>query len=209
MSDEGELVEWDDDRGFGFIRPDGGGERLFVHIKSIRRMVNRPRIGDRVSYNVGTDRDGRAAAVGAEITGANPLNRDASSRGASPQPRSELPSGATLRLGAAGAVVALVVLDALLLAATLRALPLVYLGAGVVSIAAYWLDKNAAGANRWRIPEQTLHLIDLCFGICGGLVAQALLRHKTSKPQFATVSFAIAAIHFCGLAALAAGLIPQ
>jgi uncharacterized membrane protein YsdA (DUF1294 family)/cold shock CspA family protein len=198
----GELVDWDDDRGFGFIRADDG-QRLFVHIKSIRRIVNRPRAGDRMSFTVGNGHDGRPAAVNAEIVGANPLDGDAMRRGAV-VPRSPT---ATLRIGAAALLALAATAVAVIHGQSLYWLPLLYLGAGVVGIAAYWLDKNAAEAGRWRIPENTLHLIDLCFGVAGGLLAQALLRHKTSKPSFAAVSFVILGVHLAALATLALAVI--
>ena len=44
MQQAGRLATWDDDRGFGFIEADGG-ERVFVHIKSIARLANR-RMGE-------------------------------------------------------------------------------------------------------------------------------------------------------------------
>ena len=31
---KGVLTQWDDAKGYGFITPDGGGAKLFVHIKA-------------------------------------------------------------------------------------------------------------------------------------------------------------------------------
>ena len=199
---EGELVEWDDARGFGFIRPDGERDWVFIHIKSIKRIVNRPRPGDRLRFNVGVGRDGRSSAVNAEIIGANPVDPRAAQRGrVAPAPASLSSVRPALTLAITALVAAVLVV-----APASSWLALLYLGAGVISIAAYWIDKRAAESSSWRIPEKTLHLIDIGFGIAGGLIAQHLLRHKTSKASFATVTYGIAALHLVGLVALAAGL---
>lgn len=85
----------------------------------------------------------------------------------------------------------------------------VYLALAVLAIIAYWRDKHAAEAGRRRTSEQTLHVLDLFGGIVGGLLAQALLRHKTAKPDFAAITYAIAALHLAGLLLLLFGLFNQ
>jgi uncharacterized membrane protein YsdA (DUF1294 family) len=84
-----------------------------------------------------------------------------------------------------------------------------YLIMSPVSAIAYWLDKRAAQAGAWRIPEVRLHGLDLVGGIIGGLLAQAAFHHKTAKPRFAVVTWGIVALHAAGLAALSAGLLPR
>ena len=59
---KGTLVEWKDDRGFGFIEPAEGGDRVFCHIKAFDVRVRRPIAGDRVTYEVAKDKDGRLRA---------------------------------------------------------------------------------------------------------------------------------------------------
>src|SRR3546814_3925427 len=48
----------------------------------------------------------------------------------------------------------------------------------------YWLDKAAAQGGARRIPESTLHLVDLLGGWPGALIAQQQFRHKTVKASF-------------------------
>jgi len=60
----------------------------------------------------------------------------------------------------------------------------IYLLASIVCFLSYALDKAAAVRRGWRTSEQTLHLLGLTCGWPGGLLAQQLLRHKSSKPSF-------------------------
>jgi uncharacterized membrane protein YsdA (DUF1294 family)/cold shock CspA family protein len=195
----GELVQWNDERGFGFIVADDG-QRCFVHIKSIGRIATRPRVGDRLTFTAARGYDGRPSAKDVQIAGANPVNTAARLRGAPP-----VRQASVSWLPAAGA--ALIALLACAVVLLGRASPWVlaaYLALGFVSIIVYWFDKRAAQADRWRVSERSLHTIDLIGGIAGGLVAQQLLRHKTSKRSFAVVTGMIALLHIVALTGLLA-----
>lgn len=202
MRRSGELVQWNDGRGFGFIR-DNDAERYFVHISEIRKTETRPVQGLRVSFDPGVAGDGRPIARAVVLLGVAPVMRDT----ARPTPQRVAPPrlGSLLRLVAA----ALIVIAAV--AATQQGLApswvlLGYLMLGAVSIVLYWIDKRAAEAGRWRITEKSLHFADLIGGIAGGLTAQALLRHKVRKTEFAVSSWLIATIHLLGLVLLTLGV---
>ncbi len=113
--------------------------------------------------------------------------------------------GTILRL----AGMALVLLGALT-ATQLRLAPAwllaAYLMLGVVSFGVYGFDKRAARRGDWRVPEATLHGIDLIGGIAGGLLAQVLFRHKTRKEGFVIATALIATGHVVVLALLTLGL---
>jgi len=69
---------------------------------------------------------------------------------------------------------------------------------GVASLAtfgAYGLDKRRAVRRGWRIPERTLHLMELAGGWPGALAGQAVFRHKRSKGAYMAVYGAIAVVH--------------
>ena len=51
----GRIEEWRDDRGFGFVTPNGGGARAFAHIKAFESKGRRPLVGDLISYEAVAD----------------------------------------------------------------------------------------------------------------------------------------------------------
>jgi CspA family cold shock protein len=58
----GVVKRYFDERGFGFIKPDGAGEELFFHVKSFDEHVE-PHVGDRVEFESGADpKSGRTRA---------------------------------------------------------------------------------------------------------------------------------------------------
>jgi uncharacterized membrane protein YsdA (DUF1294 family) len=75
-----------------------------------------------------------------------------------------------------------------------------YLTLSLLSLTAYAIDKAAARKGEWRISENTLHLLDLLGGWPGGLIAQKLLRHKSSKPPFQRMYWITVVLHCCALA---------
>jgi uncharacterized membrane protein YsdA (DUF1294 family) len=73
-----------------------------------------------------------------------------------------------------------------------------YAAASFVTFMVYGFDKSAAMHDRWRTSESRLHLLALVGGWPGALLAQGLLRHKSSKASFQLV-FWITVVLNCGL----------
>lgn len=175
----GRLTDWHDDKGYGFVVPNGGGDRAFVHIKSFERPGRRPAVGDLISYAVERDARGRRNAVQVRFPGALSLPttpaRDGRSAGAHASTRLRVP-------------LALLAFAALALLAWRQMLPpvvlLAYAVASVITFMAYAWDKAAAERGAWRVRESTLHTFALLGGWPGALLAQARLRHKSSKAEF-------------------------
>lgn len=197
MEYSGRIVRWDDEKGFGFIRPASGGAQLFFHISDYR-APSRPGPNTPVLFQITQGRDGKPAA-----------NRVRPADVTSPRPSStpDYHEKGAMRVWLGALILALAfavaVLDQLPLAATLT-----YILMSGASFALYAIDKSAARAGRKRIPEATLYLVDFLCGIAGGLIAQQMLRHKTAKPSFAFVSYAIAGWHIMVLSGIALGLHP-
>lgn len=191
---KGTLIEWDDDRGFGFIKPDGRSGKIFVHISAFE-PGRRPQKGERLAFSSGTGRDGRPAARQAWLEGIKRENRH--------------PSPAHFdrhdyRVWAAVALMVLVFATAVFDRAPFW-LVAPYAIMGGASWLAYWMDKRAAIAGRWRISEAGLHGLDAAFGIIGGLLAQQVFRHKTAKPGFTLTTGGIAVLHAIVLVGVLSG----
>lgn len=170
MAQQGKLDSWQGEKGFGFIVPAEGGERVFVHISAFKRKHRRPNVGEFLLYELGKDDKGRARAANVVFVN-NEVKTPTPGRGW---------LSATL-----GAFVFLCVVAVLVYFERLPVLVLgVYLVASAVSLIIYEVDKSAARNGDWRVRESLLLLIGLVGGWPGALVAQKLLRHKSSKPSF-------------------------
>lgn len=66
---QGKLVRWKRDRGFGFIRSEGDGTDIFIHISAFPRTGREPQVGDTIFYVPQMQSDGRLQAVSARIAG--------------------------------------------------------------------------------------------------------------------------------------------
>ncbi len=67
---KGKICQWKDEKGFGFIQPENGGEKLFFHISSVKTTARRPEVGDNVLYDPTRDSQNRLRAKGVVIEGA-------------------------------------------------------------------------------------------------------------------------------------------
>ena len=60
----GTVKFFNENKGYGFIAPEGGGQDAFVHITAVERAGMRTlRENQRVSYDLQEDRRGKMAAV--------------------------------------------------------------------------------------------------------------------------------------------------
>ena len=182
---KGRVAEWNDDRGFGFVYPLLGGDRVFIHVKSFAGKQRRPVNGDIVTYEL---RDVKGRLQGANITFA----------GRPAEPR------ASVGAGAASLIFAVAFLLAMTGVVFGRGLSpriiIFYVLLSLVTIGVYSWDKTAAKDDRWRTAESTLLGLGLLGGWPGALLAQRMLRHKTQKPSFQR-AFWFTVIFHCVVAA--------
>jgi cold shock CspA family protein len=66
---KGKVCQWQDEKGFGFIQPENGSDKLFFHISSVKTTAKRPEVGDIVLYDPTRDHQNRLRAKGVVIEG--------------------------------------------------------------------------------------------------------------------------------------------
>lgn len=204
MRDQGRLVEWFDDQGYGFIQPDDlSKSRVFLHIKDFAQRGPRPIVGCALDYVVIVDERGRFRAKQVAYLKASQTKNT--------RQTSQLVSKPHPSLHPITIVIGVYVLF-LLVAIGLRALPSwLLLYSLLINALCYWQytqDKSAAQQNLRRVPEQTLHLFSLLGGWPAAWFAQQKLRHKTQKQPFRQIYFATIVLNIMLLCALIA-LLPK
>lgn len=69
---QGRVIEWNDERGFGFVVQNGATERTFLHVSAFRKSRGGPLLGSLVTYEIRRDDKGRLQAAAAELIGGKP-----------------------------------------------------------------------------------------------------------------------------------------
>lgn len=62
MEQQGQLTQWNDAKGFGFITPLSRGPRIYVHISQFQQRNRRPCLNELLTYVIGPDEQGRLRA---------------------------------------------------------------------------------------------------------------------------------------------------
>ena len=172
----GRITDWNHDRGFGFLESDG--QRIFLHAKDFAEHYKLPEVGDRITFKMGVDKQGRPCAQ--KAVHVNEGGR--------------LTSEAIILLAF---LVGAPVCALLRLSATISAgaLAIYAVTLSLITYLAYAWDKHRARTKGQREPEALLHLLELLGGWPGAFVAQRWIRHKCSKPGYQIVFWLIVALH--------------
>lgn len=191
---KGTIAEWNDDRGFGFIKPAEGGERVFCHIKAFQERSRRPTLHATVTYEQGCDERGRLQARQIRYGSAVRRERETRQSRATSTPRLM-----TAIFGTSAFFIA-VLLAVVMGVAPWWVVPW-YVVLSVVTFIAYGWDKVSAKGGHWRTQEKSLHTLEMLGGWPGAWLAQVLWRHKLRKESFKAEFQAAAAINVVALIA--------
>lgn len=176
---KGRLINWSDERGFGFLAPDGGGPDVFVHANAFAKEGRHIEIGHDYEFTLEYGKDGKPKAKNVSALKAPAVNIPPK---VSPSLWSQIVQRGPKFL---------VIPAFLFIAAAIASVQpvstnwlIIYGVASVACFAGYGLDKRAASQKQWRVSETILLLIGLVGGWPGGIIGQEVFRHKTQKRTF-------------------------
>lgn len=183
---KGKLIKWNEDKAFGFIVPNGGGEHVFIHKTGLSNRKRTPQVNDVITFTIAKDKQGRYCANDATFSGEKLKKKEAKS------------------VNQFSIYLSVIFLGLIAVAFFMDYIPenlaLLYLGASIVTFIAYASDKSKAERNAWRTPESTLHFFALAGGWPGAAIGQQVLRHKSQKRDFRIVFWFTVVVNCGGLA---------
>lgn len=200
MKFNGTLTQWNDDRGFGFIKSAVGGPDIFVHIKSFEGQTARPQIGQSVTFEVEVSAQGKKRAKRVL-----PAHFSAAPKRVRREPAGQFGTASWFAIP----VFAVIYAVTYSFWRTPSWVAWAYLATSVACFLAYAVDKSAASAGGWRVSEQTLLMLGLIGGWPGAIAAQQLLRHKSTKADFRSVFWVSVLMNIIGFVVLCSPLAAQ
>ncbi|GHF98095.1 cold shock and DUF1294 domain-containing protein [Thalassotalea marina] len=167
---KGKLINWDAQKAFGFISPNGGGDHVFIHKTAFSNRQRTPQLNDVITFSIAKDKQGRYCAEDATFSG------------------EKLKKKQTKHASKFSIYLSIMFLIAIFILFILGYVPiklcLAYLGLSLITFIIYAFDKSKAQSGAWRTPESTLHLFSIAGGWPGAAIAQQTLRHKSKKKEF-------------------------
>lgn len=174
----GRIVSWKTEQGYGFIHPLKGADAdLFLHINDVQDKIE-PKVGDVYVFSVEKDKKGNPIAAFAH-------------------PHKPHFWKTLSMIGLSLAVLAPFVLSVCVYSR--RAFPFFfYLGMSVIAFLMHREDKRRAEKQLWRIPDDSIHLVELLGGWPGTLIGQRRYQLKARKKSYQGALRFIIFLHLIG-----------
>ena len=182
MQQQGKITDWNTLKGFGFITPDTGEKRVFIHIKNLQDRTILPKVNQRIIYKLSKDKHGRTCAIKAsrpDEVSTQKINRPI------------LPTTILI-------IFSLFLITAIYLKQIPFEILIYYFFFSSVTFFIYYIDKSAAKNKQRRISENTLHLLSIFGGWPGAIFAQKMLHHKSKKLSFRITFFVTILLNISG-----------
>lgn len=182
MSYKGNVVNWNESKGFGFIKPEYNKKEIFAHVSDFKSRLPSNIVGEEVTFNVSKDDKGRPCATNIK----------------------------TIRAKNNSSFLSIAFIPVIIFIATIgfpiynKEYPIeVAYWVGILScitVFYYARDKAKSQSNSWRISEDKLHLFSVLGGWPGAIFAQQIFCHKTAKKSFQRVFWVTVFVN-CGVVA--------
>jgi len=168
------LIQWNQEDRSGFLEYEG--MRLLLHAHDFVRLKRQIRVGDDIRFTVGVDTDGKACAKNARHAekGLKLVN---------------------LLLLTALLVVPVRAIEQLGQSHDLRLLLGGAAVVGLLTFLVYWEDKRRMRAAGWRVPANTMHVMELIGGWPAAYLAQRLLGHQRGRFSYQLTFWLIVALY--------------
>jgi uncharacterized membrane protein YsdA (DUF1294 family)/cold shock CspA family protein len=159
---EGIVTNFNEEKGYGFIRSDEAQEDIFIHISKLKNASSLEQ-GQEVEFQVKKTNRGLSA-----------INVVAGSKQKSPY----------FIFGLISAILIAVTGGFLYFKQQIHPLIAYLIAINLTTFLLYGYDKWISSGEALRVPEYNLHALALLGGSPAGLLAQKFFRHKTIKGSF-------------------------
>ena len=161
---KGIVVNYKEDKGYGFIRTNEFDKDIFFHIKNILNS-NKIRLGQEVNFEIERTKKGVSAK--------------------------NIIAGKTDKKLRQIYIISLLSLSLLLILLYFFGINIIlayFISINLGTFFIYGYDKKIAGGTKFRIPEIFLHLLAILGGSITALMSQQIFRHKTKKLSFKIIT---------------------
>lgn len=175
----GNIIEWHEERSFGFVQTQLLPEKIFFHISVLVAQKYAPKINESVTiyaqYNT-TKKRWQATKI------TSPTRETL-------QAKQHMTEHALIRpiKGKLQWAIPIVLLWLISVSYANQLLGINYIIVSLIALGLYAWDKRCAIHQNSRIPENSLHAVALLGGWSGALIARYLFRHKTQKQPFISI----------------------